>query len=58
MNLTRKASESVLRKVFPTVLPMVSSFNPLPNGPILDSSSSTAIKDMMSKMWTNGDTDI
>ena len=31
-------------------------FNPLPNGPILDSSSSTANKDMMSKMWTNGDT--
>ena len=32
--------------------------NPLPDMPILDSSSSTASKDMMSKMWTNGDTDI
>ena len=30
----------------------------LPDMPILDSSSSTASKDVMSKMWTNGDTDI
>ena len=31
-------------------------FNPLPCMPILDSSSSTANKDMMSKIWTNRDT--
>ena len=31
---------------------------PSPDIPILDSSSSTANKDMMSKMWTNGDTGI
>ena len=29
---------------------------PLPDMPILGSSSSTANKDMMSKVWTNGDT--
>ena len=33
------------------------TLNPSPDMPILDSSSSTANKDMMSKMWTNGDTD-
>ena len=32
--------------------------NPLPDMPILDPSSSTANKDMKSKMSTNGDTDI
>ena len=30
--------------------------NPLPHMPILGSSNSTANKDMMSKIWTNGDT--
>ena len=34
------------------------NFNPLPDMSILDSSSSTPNKDKMSKMWTNGDTDI
>ena len=34
------------------------AFNPLPDMQILDYSNSTANKDMMSKMWTNGDTDI
>ena len=29
--------------------------NPLPDMPILGSSSSVANKDMMSKIWTNGD---
>ena len=32
--------------------------HPSPDMPILDSSSLTANKDMTSKMWTNGDTDI
>ena len=31
-------------------------FNPLPDVSILSSSSSTANKDMKSKIWTNGDT--
>ena len=31
-------------------------FNPLPDMPILGYSSSTASKDMMSKIWTNEDT--
>ena len=31
------------------------SFNPLPDMPILDSSSPTANKDMISKIWTNTD---
>ena len=30
--------------------------NPLPDMPILGSSNSAANKDMMSKIWTNGDT--
>ena len=30
--------------------------NPLPHMPILGSSYSAANKDMMSKIWTNGDT--
>ena len=30
--------------------------NPLPHMPILGFSSSAAIKDMMSKIWTNEDT--
>ena len=33
-------------------------FNPLPDMPILHSSSSTANTDLMSKKWTNGETDI
>ena len=32
--------------------------NPLPHMPILGYSNSAAIKDMMSKIWTNGDTSI
>ena len=32
--------------------------NPLPEMPILDSSSLTGNKDMMAKMWINGDVDI
>ena len=32
------------------------SINPLPNMPVLGSSTSAANKDMMSKTWTNGDT--
>ena len=31
-------------------------FNPLPDMPILGSSNLAANKDMMSKIWTNGDT--
>ena len=31
------------------------SFYPLPDRPVLGSSNSTANKDMMSKIWTNGD---
>ena len=31
-------------------------FNPLPDMPNLESSSSIKDKDMMSKMWTNGHT--
>ena len=31
-------------------------FNPLSDMPISDSSNSAANKDLMSKMWTNGDT--
>ena len=31
-------------------------FNPLPDMPILGYSSSSASKDMMSKIWTNEDT--
>ena len=30
--------------------------NPLPHMPVLGSSNSAANKDMMSKIWTNGDT--
>ena len=30
--------------------------NPLPDAPILGSTSSAANKDVMSKIWTNGDT--
>ena len=33
-----------------------SSLNPLPHMPILGSSNSAANKDMMSKLWKNGDT--
>ena len=40
------------------VLNIILSINPLPDMPILDSSSSTTNKDMMSKIWTNGDTDM
>ena len=36
----------------------LSTDSPLPDMPNLDSSSSTANKDMISKMWTNGDTDV
>ena len=32
------------------------TINPLPDMPILGSSSSAANKGMMSKIWTNGDT--
>ena len=32
------------------------SYNPLPDTPILGSSNSAANKDMMLKIWTNGDT--
>ena len=35
---------------------MILIFIPLPDMPILDSSNSTANKNMMSKIWTNGDT--
>ena len=31
-------------------------FNPLPDMPILGSLNSTGNKDVMSKIWTNGDT--
>ena len=31
-------------------------FNPLPDVPILGFSNSAANKEMMSKIWTNGDT--
>ena len=37
-------------------LPTFRLFNPLPDMPILGSSNSAANKDMMSKIWTNGDT--
>ena len=40
------------RTPFPSVL---WHFNPLPNMPILCSSNSAANKDMMSNIWTNGD---
>ena len=33
-----------------------SFFNPLPDMPILGSSNSAANKDIMSEIWTNGDT--
>ena len=33
-----------------------SSFNPLPDMPVLGSSNSASNKDMMSNIWTNGDT--
>ena len=33
-----------------------SSLNPFPDMPILGSSNSAANKDMMPKIWTNGDT--
>ena len=33
-----------------------STLNPLPDMPILGFSNSAANKDMMSKIWTNGDT--
>ena len=32
------------------------TLSPLPSMPILDSSNSETNKDMMSKIWTNGDT--
>ena len=34
----------------------MSNFNHLPHMPILGSSNSAANKDMMSKIWTHGDT--
>ena len=40
-----------------TIITADNSLNPLPDMTILDSSSSTANKDMTSKMCTNGDTD-
>ena len=43
--------ENVIKRAF-------GELNPLPDMPNFDSSSSTANKDMISKMWTNGDTDI
>ena len=36
--------------------PLLTMFNPLPDMPILGSSNSAANKDMMSKIWKNGDT--
>ena len=42
---------------FTTGIFLVSTFSkPLPDMPILGSSNSAANKDMMSKIWTNGDT--
>ena len=43
-------------KPFPTVEQQQKVFNPLSDMPLVDSSKSTANKDMTSKTWTNGDT--
>ena len=45
----------VMRDGYNPHLP-VDLINPLPDMPILGSSSSAANKDMMSNIWTNGDT--
>ena len=42
-------------QMFVQVLFVKFVFNPLPDMPILGSSSSAANKDRMSKIWTNGD---
>ena len=39
-----------------TFLYLCLRFNPLPDSPILGSPSSAADKDMITKIWTNGDT--
>ena len=44
------------RRVFVYGQHLLNSFNPLPDMPILGSSISTANKEMMSKIQTNGDT--
>ena len=38
-----------------SVKALVGGFNPLPDIPILGSSNTAANKDIMSKIWTNGD---
>ena len=43
-------------RTFSTHISLQLSLNPLPDMPILDSSKSAANKDMISKIWTNGDT--
>ena len=46
----------ILVQSIETVSRMLLVINPLPDMPILGFSNSVANKDMMSKIWTNGDT--
>ena len=46
--------QNLIPSYFPVCL--LRTINPLPHMPILGSSNSTLNKDMMAKIWTNGDT--
>ena len=52
--LWKKEKFSVVSSLW-SVVDDVFDFNPLPDMPILGSSISAANKDLMSKIWNNGD---
>ena len=59
--LRKKLFENIVRKYWQLALSPFSHnvfypFNPLPYTPILGPSNSATNKDMMVKIWTNGDT--
>ena len=56
LSYDRTFSHNVFKKTSLTLYHTIPSFNPLPRMPILGSSNSVANKDMMSKIWTNGNT--
>ena len=48
-------SEEFTKDIILEEVQVIFPFNPLPDIPILGSSNSEANKDMMRKIWTNGD---
>ena len=51
-----KHLKAIMKNTFTIVGKFLKVHNPLPHVPILDSSNSAPNKDMMLKIWTNGDT--